>query len=236
MAGPLLKLTIIPFSEDKSGAIGQLDGAPFIVQFNPETYKDTTTFKFDKDLQPIGSVGSAAKFQGIEPKEYSFDLLLDGTGVSPAPPPLGQLGVPAPSTGESVTAQIELFRLTVGFRGDIHRPRFLMLLWGRLTATTVLKTFSVNYTLFSPQGLPLRATLSATFREHTEQVLGELLKNLGSPDVDHACPVMVGDNLTTLVDRVYKDPAYYMAVAEANQLNTVRALRPGSTLHFPPVR
>ena len=41
--------------------------------------------------------------------------MLDGTGVSPAPPPAGAFDALAPSSGLSVVAQIELFKLTVGF-------------------------------------------------------------------------------------------------------------------------
>ena len=129
-----------------------------------------------------------------------------------------------------------MFKLTVGFSGNVHRPRFLMLVWGRLLVTTVLESYSIAYKLFSPAGLPLRATLSATFREHTPKGFGELLKNLASPDIDHAHQVLEGEHLTRIVNGVYKTPAYYMAVAEANCLDTVRALRPGSAIYLPPVR
>ena len=73
----------------------------------------------------------------------------------------------------------------------------------------------IAYKLFSPAGLPLRATLSATFREHTPKGFGELLKNLASPDIDHAHQVLEGEHLTRIVHSVYKEPAYYMAVAAA---------------------
>jgi len=235
MDGALLKLTIIPF-EDSEGAMGPPAGPPFIVQFNPETYTDTTEFKYGPDEPPQGSSGSEAKFERVNPKKYSFELMLDGTGVSPAPPPSGALDAIAPSTGLSVVAQLEMFKLTVGFSGNVHRPRFLMLVWGRLLVTTVLESYSIAYKLFSPAGLPLRATLSATFREHTPKGFGELLKNLASPDIDHAHQVLEGEHLTRIVNGVYKTPAYYMAVAEANCLDTVRALRPGSAIYLPPVR
>lgn len=235
MSGALLKLTIIPF-EDSEGGMGPPAGPPFIVQFNPETYTDTTEFKYGPDEPPQGASGAEAKFERVNPKKYSFELLLDGTGVSPAPPPAGALDALAPSTGLSVVAQIELFKLTVGFSGNVHRPRFLMLVWGRLVVTTVLESYSVAYKLFSPAGLPLRATLSTTFREHTPKGFGELLKNLASPDIKHAHQVLEGEHLSTIVHRFYKDPAHYMAVADANELDTVRHVAPGRALYLPPVR
>jgi len=233
--GALLKLTIIPF-EDSKGAMGPPAGPPFIVQFNPETYTDTTEVNLDKKPPPQGAATAEAKFESVNPKKYSFELMLDGTGVSPAPLPAGGLDAVAPSSGLSVVAQLELFKATVGFSGNIHRPRFLMLVWGRLVVTTVLESYSVAYKLFSAAGLPLRATLSVTFREHTPKGFGELLKNLASPDIDHVHQVREGEHLASIVNGVYKDPSYYMAVAEANRLDTVRVLRPGSALDLPKLK
>lgn len=235
MDGALLKLTIIPF-EDSENVMGAPAGPPFVVQFNPETYTDTTEFKYDDAEGAPGSNGKEAKYSHTSPKKYSFELMLDGTGVSPAPMPAGAFDALAPSSGLSVVAQVELFKATVGFSGNIHRPRFLMLLWGRLVAVTALESFSLAYKLFSPAGLPLRATLSVTFREHTPKGFGEFLKNLASPDIHHAHQVLDGEHLTRIVHGVYKDPAYYLAVAEENHLDTVRHLKPGSILHLPPLR
>lgn len=235
MDGALLKLTIIPFKETK-GVLGPPAGLPFIVQFNPETYTDTTEYKYGPDEQPQGAVGAEAEFKGISPKKFAFELMLDGTGVSPAPPPAGALDAIAPSTGLSVIAQIELFKLTVGFHGSEHRPNFLLLVWGRLVVMTVIESYAIAYKLFTPAGLPLRATISVTFREHTPKGLGELIKNLASPDINHVHQVREGEHLSKIVYDVYKDPAYYVAIAAANDLDTVRTLRPGSALYLPPLR
>lgn len=236
MDGALLKLTIIPFKETAKGGLGPPAGLPFIVQFNPETYTDTTEYKYGPDEQPQGAVGAEAKFLGINPKKFTFELMLDGTGVSPAPPPAGALDAIAPSTGLSVIAQIELFKLTVGFHGSEHRPHFLMLVWGRLVVMTVIESYAIAYKLFTPAGLPLRATISVTFREHTPKGLGELMKNLASPDINHAHQVREGEHLSKIVYDVYKDPAYSVAIAAANGLDTIRTLRPGSALYLPPLR
>lgn len=235
MDGAVLKLTILPF-EDVDGVLGPPAGPPFIAQFNPETYTDTTEYAYSDEQKPQGEAGGEQKFWSINPKKYSFEILLDGTGISPAPPPAGALDAVAPSTGLSVVAQLELFKQTVGFKGEMHRPPFLMLVWGRLIATTVLETYSVAYKLFAPSGLPLRATLSATFREHIPKGMGALLKNLASPDIHHAHQVIDGDRLPTIVNEVYKDPAHYIDVAAANELDSIRALRPGHILQLPPVR
>lgn len=63
-----------------------------------------------------------------------------------------------------------------------------------------------------------------------------MLKNLASPDIQHAHRVLEGEHLSKIVHDVYKDPAHYISVAEANQLDTVRRLVPGSALYLPPLR
>ncbi len=235
MDGAVLKLTILPF-EDVKGVLGLPAGPPFIAQFNPETYTDTVEYSYEEQKPPQGQSGAEAKFNGVNPKKFSFELLLDGTGISPAPPPAGALDAAAPSTGLSVVAQLELFKLTVGFSGNIHRPRFLMLVWGRLIATTVLENYSIAYKLFSPAGLPIRATLTASFREHIPKEMNSLLQNLASPDIHHVHQVVEGDRLPAIAHSIYKDSTHHIDVAKANGLDSIRALSPGQVLQLPPVQ
>ncbi len=195
----LLKLTILPFDDSRTVQAGPPSGPPFIAQFNPETYTDSTEVEIAPTEQAHGDAGQEAKFAAIKPRNWSFDLLLDGTGYSPAPPPGGALDAVAPSTGLSVVAQIEAFKLTTGFSGGVHRPRYLMLVWGSLAVTCVLQSFSIAYKLFSPEGLPLRATLTASFLEHKDNAQAELEKNLSSPDIQHAHVDKEGEILPTVV-------------------------------------
>ena len=220
MDGALLKLTILPFAKDDAGFLGPPSGPPFIAQLNPETYTDTTEYEYPEPKIP-GSPSHEAVFTGIKPKKYSFELLLDGTGAGPAALP--------------VVAQIELFKLTVGFRSESHRPPFLLLLWGRLVAFTAIESYAVAYKLFSPAGLPLRATLSASFREHVPRTLGALMKNLASPDIEHAHLMREGDDLTRVVHSVYSTPRHTIDVARANEFDTIRHVPPGTPVYMPPV-
>jgi hypothetical protein len=232
----LVKLTILPFDDSKTVQAGPPSGPPFVVQFNPETYTDTTEIELAPTEPAHGDAGQEAKFKAIKPKTFTMDLLLDGTGYSPAPPPAGALDAVAPSSGLSVVAQIEHFKATTGFSGNVHRPRYLMLVWGKLIATCVLESFSIAYKLFTAEGLPLRATISASFKEHKDNLQAELEKNLASPDIQHAHVVLENELLPSVVNGVYKTPLHYIAVAAANSLDTVRRIDPGATLLLPPLR
>jgi nucleoid-associated protein YgaU len=220
--GLLVKLTIIPFEDSETVQMGPPAGPPFIAQFNPESFTVNNEFEYGTADPTQGADGTEGKFKGIKPRTFSFEFLLDGTGAQGAK--------------FEVLAQVELFKQTVGFSGEIHRPPFLVLAWGSFIATCVLESFSVAYKLFRPNGTPLRATLSASFREHKDKSLMALLMNLTSPDVLHAHLVKKGENLPLITHRVYKDPRYYYHVAEANGLDTVRAVAAGTALHLPPLR
>jgi hypothetical protein len=219
--GLLTKLTIIPFEDSETIQMGPPAGPPFVVQFNPETFSFTNEMEYEPIQPPPGDDGSEAKFRNIKPRSFDFEFLLDGTGAN--------------GEKREVLAQIELFKLTVSFYGKIHRPRFLVLTWGRFIVTCVLEKFTITYKLFRPNGLPLRAVISATFREHKPKVLSELLANKSSPDIGHSRLVRGGEHLALITHRVYKDPRYYFHVAESNNLNNLRHIESGKTLYLPPI-
>ncbi len=220
--GYLAKLAILPFDDSENVQAGPPSGPPFIAQFNPETFALTNEVNYGPEEPPHGADGDEAKFRSIDPRKFNFELLLDGTGAS--------------GEKREVLAQIELFKVTVGFHGKIHRPRFLVLNWGTFIFTCVLESFTITYKLFRPDGTPLRASLSASFKEHKPTALRQLLENVSSPDVAHAHAVKAGEHLPLITHRVYKDSRYYMEVARTNGLHTVRHVKPGTTLNLHPLR
>ncbi len=218
--GLIDKLKIIPFEDSETLQARRPSGPPFIAQFNPESFSVSTEFEIGPDAPAQGDDGEEAKFKSIKPRTFGFDFLLDGTGA----------------TGEKrdVIKEIKLFEGTVGFSGQIHRPRFLELAWGTFAATCALETYSVNYKLFTPNGAPLRAVISATFKEHKPIELRERKKNKSSPDIAHLHSVKDKEHLTLITWQIYKNPKYYYHVAEANNLNNLRKVEKGTALLLPP--
>ncbi len=216
----LVKLTILPFDKPDTIQSGPPSGPPFVAQFNPEAFSIENEFAYAAKEPRDGADGASAKFQYIKPRTFSFDLLLDGTGVDGNPP-------------IDVTARLELFKKTVGFSGKIHRPSFLVVNWGTFFATCALEAYKVDYQMFRPNGTPLRAMLSITLREHVSDAIRKLIENKNSPDVRHEHDVIAGDQLALLTHRYYGDPKYHVRVAEVNGLNTLRSVDDRKTLFFP---
>lgn len=197
----------------------------FIAQLNPESYSTSFQVEYSKKQAP-GSSARPMKFSKINPQKFDLEFMVDDTGA-----------VDLPSGGDlGVDARInELKRLTVAYDGKKHRPFYLKVRWGNLLFKCVLESMSINYKLFSPDGVPVRAVVKATFLEFMRNEWMVKKQNDQSPDVTHVRVVKEGDTLPLLAYEIYGDPKYYLAVAQANELFSFRDLYPGQELRFPPI-
>ncbi|HEU0053299.1 MAG TPA: tail protein X, partial [Longimicrobium sp.] len=132
--------------------------------------------------------------------------------------------------------QVEAFKgLVFAYYGQTHSPRFLQLVWGTLFFRCRLSELSISYTLFKPDGTPLRARADATFISYTdEKALAKQAKK-SSPDLTHVREVRAGDTLPLLCWEIYGSSAWYPRVAEVNGLAGFRDLPVGMQIVFPPL-
>lgn len=222
--GQLKKLTIEGFKSDAMNLSDRV-GEPFEAQFNPATY--TRVYEIDYD-QSTGTGRSSApsRFGQIKPQDYTFELIFDGTGATG----FAIIG------RSDVHEQLETFlTLTARINGDIHRPNYLKLSWGDLVLRCVLKSASVAFTLFKPDGKPLRAKVTAVFSESIPVEVSTADEGLNSPDLTHLRTVQRGQTLPNLAHAIYGEPDHYAALARFNDLDDFRALVPGAAVRLPPL-
>ena len=193
----------------------------FEVLFNPNTYSQKYEVVYHA-RQGAGDTGSPQVFGKIKPQEYTFELLFDGTGTAIA--------------RKEVRTELDKF-LTVAGRHDseIHRPMYLRLSWGPLISRCVLKSADITFTLFKPDGSPLRARVRAVFSENVEDTLRVAEERRNSPDLTHVHTVKSGEHLSQLADKYYGDASRYLQVADFNKLANFRRLEPGQQIVFPPI-
>jgi nucleoid-associated protein YgaU len=100
----------------------------------------------------------------------------------------------------------------------------------------VLDSVRQKFTLFSPDGIPLRATLTVSLREYKtlQNQLDEL--HLSSPDRTHVHVLEQGETLAAVSNRYYETPADWREVAGKNGLDDPRRLTPGLFLEVPALR
>ncbi|MGA9997454.1 MAG: hypothetical protein WBP93_18690 [Pyrinomonadaceae bacterium] len=200
------------------------------VYINPEKYSRTYKICWN-DTQAQGSSGYSPDFNRMGPEKVQFELVFDGTGVIPSKIPGLSL-----FTEDGITKQIERFtNLVFNYQGSLHSPYFLKLLWGKLIFQCRLESLEFTYTLFKPDGTPLRARANAVFVEFNSEKALALKANKTSPDLSHLLTVKAGDTLPLMCNNVYGSSAYYTQVASANGLTNFRNLKVGSQLLFPPL-
>ena len=202
----------------------------FTTPINPETF--TQNYKVNVDTQNgHGNDGSEVRYISTAPEELRLDFYLDGTKTME-----GYGGENAGYINKPVKDQLEdLKRCVYTMDGSIHRPRFLIVFWGsEIDFRCVLSNLDLNFTLFEPDGKPLRVKVSATFLRHKsrEEIVAE--SRLSSPDLTHYRKVQQADRLDLMTYKIYNDSNYFLQVAKANSLTNVRNIKPGIELYFPP--
>jgi hypothetical protein len=245
--GKLEKLTLRAFKpstrNDEPPQPSSLPADTYVAQVNPSAYTLSKLINYTRH-RGQGSASTEAVFSDSPPINLAFEFLFDGTGVIPQSSELGDIplvGAIASALSGSkkfdVMTEIKRFdELVYQYQGERHRPRPLQLVWGSLVMPVVLSSVSYRFTLFKPDGTPLRAIASCSFCESVPPALSERKKNPMSPDLTHLRDVCDGDSLPLLSQEIYGNSELYLEVARANKLVNFRKLKSASRLAFPPLK
>jgi len=246
--GKLEKMTLRAYKPAKDPkAPPQVSNASadmYVVQVNPSSYTLSHLLEYNRH-RGQGFSGSQAVYSGSPPVNLQFEFLFDGTGIVPKPSEVGDIPLvgalaSALSGGADkpfdVMKELEDFKnLVYAFYGGMHRPRQLLLTWGSLALSCVLTSLNYRFTLFKPDGTPLRAIAACSFCESIPDAERVRKENPNSPDLTHLRDVREGDTLPLLANDIYGTPQLYLEVARANKLINFRRLRAASRLSFPPL-
>lgn len=118
---------------------------------------------------------------------------------------------------------------------DLHAPPVCKFTWGRLEFKAVLERVRKQFTMFLDSGIPVRATLSVTFKEY--RTIAEQLQNPArqSSDRTKRRVIQQGDTLSLIAYREYRDPARWRPIADANGIDNPRLLEVGMEIVIPPL-
>jgi hypothetical protein len=215
------------------------DGLEFIpVQFNP------TQLSFNKGVQiqeiPIPGLDTPLlQFVRGQNENLSVDLFFDSTesGMGPG--------------ATSVTEFTDQIYQLVKIEPDSHAPPICEFIWNaqfpgsdtsekigsqkRNSFKCIVESVRHQYTLFSPEGVPLRATLSLTLREYKtlDDQLAQL--KLNSPDRTQVRVLQSGETLSSIAGDHYRRPGEWRLIADENDIDDPRRLTPGTFLTVPPM-
>lgn len=215
-----LKITRLIIKE--KGASTTDTSQEYELMLNPSSMKKGQSIGYNKSM-PLGLSGFNPRFDSTKPETLNFEFVIDGTGV------VKQV--------TSVNDELKkLCNVVYTYQGDNHEPNHVRITWGTLRFDGRLQSMDVNYTLFLPNGDPLRAKITMGFVAAMGAKEESLKANRQSPDLSHMIEVQAGDTLPLLCQRIYNDPGYYPEIARINNIINLQALRPGTKLLFPPLR
>ena len=197
----------------------------FWLPINPENFSRNLRINHDCN-QGQGTGGNDPNYNSTQPEQIKLEFVLDNTGTVEG----NYLD------GMEIPDQISWFLdITYNIHPEIHQPMFLKIVWGTFIFDCKLSDLAINYTLFKPSGIPLRAKLNATFKGYIDKTLLTLKEDKRSPDLTHIKTVEEDDNLPLMTHKTYGDITYYMMVAKSNNLNRIRNLKTGTKLVFPTI-
>lgn len=118
--------------------------------------------------------------------------------------------------------------------GDKQEPPGCAFQWGVFRFAAVMTSMTQKFTLFKKDGTPVRAKVDVTFTQYkdTEDYQGQNPTSGGGP-ILRSWQIVSGDRLDTIADQVYGIAAKWRQIAEFNDLNDPRALKPGQRIIIP---
>jgi LysM repeat protein len=198
------------------------------VQFNPTEY----TLTKGAQIAEIGIYGIDSpilQFVRGQNEKLNLDLFFDTTTTTTQ--------VNWDASGPDVRKLTGPFYQLVKIQPRTHAPPRILFVWGSLKFKAIVESVTQKFTLFNANGIPLRATLTVSFREYKslEEQVAEL--NLQSSDQSKRRVVRQGDTLNRLAAEEYGDPGEWRRIADHNDnvIPNPRRLVPGTELIIPPL-
>jgi Contractile injection system tube protein/LysM domain len=215
-------------------------GKPIYVSFNPTEYTLSKSAQFAEVTIP-GLDSPVLQFVRGQTETLSLDLFFDTTegGMD--------------DSAQPVTKLTDQFYKLVKIDGTLHAPPVCFFSWGtdfpgsrsyasmgdgngsqqRHGFKCVVESVKQRFTLFSPQGVPLRATLTVSLKEY--KTLSEQIAEINKRSADHSDThvVQAGETLNKIASDAYDDPSQWRAIATQNNILDPLRLSPGSILEIP---
>ena len=200
---------------------GMFDSKGFHVLFNPAELKLDKNARWPK-MATAGRDSARATFTYGEPYSLTLELFFDTYEM-----------------GEDVRGYTGDIVQLVTVRGDLQRPPRCMLSWGENVfgdSQWALQSLNQRYTLFLPDGTPVRATLGCSFLEWRSAKEEARAVKRSSPEVAKTRVLKRGETLSSIAAEEYNDPGLWRAIADLNRIHNPRRIAPGQVLAIPPIK
>lgn len=201
-------------------------GGRIPVQFNPEEYTLSRDVNYAQAAIP-GLSAPLLQFVSGNMQTLEMELFLDTYEEHKA----GSRVVNAARS--DVRVLVRQVTDLMSIEPTTHAPPVLLFTWGSLAFTCVLARATQRYTMFLPDGTPVRARLNVTLNEFRNIDLEAKEVKRETSDYTKRHVVSEGETLSAIAGKEYGQAGLWRVIAIANRLQHARRLEPGSKLLLP---
>jgi hypothetical protein len=203
---------------EKATITDTVTGEDIPVLFNPEEYTLNKDINYAQTGVP-GLSGPITQFVHGNLKTLEMELFLDTYEAHRAGGRLlNQAGEDVRKLAHAITGLMDI-------NPETHAPPVLLFTWASLCFTCVLASVNQRFTMFLPDGTPVRARLQVTFNEFRNAELEAKETKL--------YVVRQGETLSAIAQATYSNPALWRPIALRNEIDDARTLPAGLQLVVP---
>lgn len=220
----LKKATIEVYeNEDASSATEKIS-----VLFNPSEYSISggASYLSSKDKSGTKNPEGMNKenYNGSKKQTLTLELFFDTSGKKI----LGQGSVVATDVSKVTKKFVALTRP----KGEVHAPPIVCFVWGSLHFRGYIPDIKTTYTMFTSEGMPVRAKMSLTITE-ARKTSEKYMEPFESPDRTKARTVTEGISVFSIAQSEYGDADMWRVICTANNIEDPLNIPVGTVLSVP---
>lgn len=196
------------------------------VMFNPEQYTLSRDINYASAIVP-GLSGPVLQFVSGNKQTLEMELFLDSYEEH-------RVGTRVVNRAhDDVRVLTRQITDLMNINGATHAPPVLLFTWASLSFTCVLAHVSQRFTMFLPDGTPVRALLQVSFHEFRNVELEAKEVKRETADFVKRHVAGQGETLSSIAASAYGDPRLWRVIAIANEIDRPRQLEVGQRLLLP---
>jgi nucleoid-associated protein YgaU len=205
-------------SQAKAGGEGEVK-----FTFNPKEFTISKSAQWQRRNQK--GTGSAAmpEFTGSQPATLTLEIFLDNSEAK------------APDVASKVQTLLDsVAPLQKTVTTETPTPPWVVFGWGRFTSfVAVVKQVSARYTMFRPDGVPVRAVVTLGLEEVPTDPPPRQNPTSGALTASRSHRMVDGDSLQSVAQAEYGDVGRWRDLADANGIDDPMRVAPGTPLLIP---
>ncbi|MDR1735340.1 MAG: LysM peptidoglycan-binding domain-containing protein [Oscillospiraceae bacterium] len=187
--------------------------------FNPADFTVDYAPKY-ADAKGVADAQGKTEFIGEGSSTLSLKMTLDGFPANSA----------SEKDAKDISGKVKALRELVRIKPDLHKPPGCTFEWGTTKYSGHITALNVNFTMFTAEGKPVRATVSITIQGKKGAKPG-----LESPDRTKRRVLGPDTPLYLVAFDAYNDCGEWRRIAAANGIRNPRRVQAGMVLKIPPI-